>query len=205
MQKNAYYVRIPKTGSTSMLRALEDVGGVNIYHEENLGHHFEHVQEIDYIQQGLAAVQRSLWGEDRWEECFTFAFVRNPWDRCVSNWKYLLSKREFKQYLNKARSAIKKKQPFHDRLRWHALPQFRHLVDDNGEYLVDFVGRFENMEQDFAYICSQLGVENIQLPHVNKTKHDHYSKYYDQELIDRVVELYIEDIEFFGYDFEDLT
>lgn len=38
------------------------------------------------FQQRTARELRDLVGRKRWEECFTFAFVRNPWDKVA--WHY---------------------------------------------------------------------------------------------------------------------
>ena len=96
------------------------------------------------------------------------------------------------------------------------------MQDCDGRLLVDFVGKFESLQNDFDQVCARLGIAETTLPHVNATKRtemlrenpDHsqsenprqkrpYVDYYDAALADYVGELYANDIETFGYRFGD--
>jgi len=78
--------------------------------------------------------------------------------------------------------------------------QVSYIEDLNGNPRIDFVGRFENFENDWNKVCKQLGIKK-KLPHLNKSEHKNYRIYYNEELIEKVEELYKEDIEFFNYNF----
>jgi hypothetical protein len=135
-------------------------------------------------------------------ECFVFSFVRNPFDRLVSAHKYLTGGFGNKHDSNFAQtlSSDFKKFVFNDlncNFNWlHFRPMFTWLNAD-----IDFIGRFENFQQDFNFVCDKIGIPRQQLPHKNKSQHKHYTEYYDDETREIVAKKYARDIEHFGYEF----
>jgi len=49
--------------------------------------------------------------------------------------------------------------------------------DENGNLIVDFIGKFENFHEDLKYICGRVNIRDCQLPHLNKTCHKDYRHY----------------------------
>jgi len=80
--------------------------------------------------------------------------------------------------------------------------QCEKIYDDQDRLLVDFVGRFERLLEDFKKVCQRLELGDIELPRTNATVHDHYSRYYNNETKKIVADHYAKDIDFFGYVFE---
>lgn len=143
---------------------------------------------------------------------FSFCFVRNPWDRLVSSFFYLKKgggrgigssdHEDFKKYFGEFKN-------FKDMIRnWddsffnqiHFRPQYQWVGDDN-KVMVDFVGRFENLQEDFNVICNKIGIPQRRLPHTNKSTHKRYADYYDEETRGIVAKKYAKDIEYFKYKF----
>ena len=145
---------------------------------------------------------------------YKFCFVRNPFDRCVSLYHYRkkhhnrakvnphwptaqeLVKNNFKQMVMKH---VENKHQKTQYLEAGFLDG--HWLDVEMLKLVDYVGRFESLQQDFDTICDQIGIARHELPHMNRTDHKHYTEYYDDETKQIVAERYARDIEFFGYEF----
>jgi len=80
--------------------------------------------------------------------------------------------------------------------------QFTYIVDEKGEDVVDYVGRFENLEDDFFSVVKRLGLPGeIKLPHLLKSKHGKYREYYNPETRTLVFNKFREDVERFNYEF----
>ena len=87
--------------------------------------------------------------------------------------------------------------------KWIA-SQLTWLKNSRGEMPMDFIGRFENLQNDFKKICKKLNLEEDPLPKAKVLYNKpHYSFFYDESTIKRVEELYGDDIEDFDYKFED--
>ena len=140
-----------------------------------------------------------------WNDYFKFAFVRNPWEVEVSWYFWRLrgwgcSKRStrgmsFEDFviqfdITAATPWVPNTSLFLD-----------YLTDSSGAVMVDFIGRVENFQEDFDTVCDKIGIPRQELPHTNKTKHKHYTEYYDDETKEIVAEKYAQDIEYFGYKF----
>ena len=78
--------------------------------------------------------------------------------------------------------------------------QYRYLTDRKGQLIVDFVGWYERLEEDFLYICEKIDVD-FHMPHVNKSERDNYQNYYDDESREMLAKLSRKDIELFDYSF----
>jgi len=145
---------------------------------------------------------------------FSFAFVRNPWDRFVSLFHYFATmtpghrwypaNAELAAQVQRFGSFADFCHTFHGwayRDNLHFRPQCSWIADGSGRTLVDFVGRFEQLQQDFASVCARLGVARLKLPKLNGSGHRPYRDYYDDETNEIVAALSRRDIAAFGYDF----
>jgi len=138
---------------------------------------------------------------------FKFTVCRNPFERVVSDYCWF-SKRRFvkahttlKDYLL-IRNGYEKFNHCNDISGRgdHFYTQFK-FIEIDGKSRIDFIIRFENLQEDFNIVCDKIGIPRQQLPHGNRTEHKHYIEYYDEETKQMVAEKYAKDIEYFGYKF----
>lgn len=140
---------------------------------------------------------------------FVFGFVRNPYDRLVSAYFYLMGGGKGPADARFRDNHLLQYRDFGDFVRnglnkpevaqwWHFRPQYLYLVNFKGEVIVDYIGRFENIRNDFAEICKRLGVK-AELPHSNKSDRSSYAQYFDPELQEIAYQFYQRDFEILGY------
>lgn len=139
---------------------------------------------------------------EKYNDYFVFTAVRNPWDRFISGWKYLpdFKNEEIKQVIKKIPELRKNHKNQFSRYTHLARPQLDTLMDEDGIFVPDFVMRFESIDKDWLKVCNKLGIEGT-LPHINKSKHEHYTEYYDEETKQLIANKFAKDIEYFEYKF----
>lgn len=136
---------------------------------------------------------------EKFQAYFKFAFVRNPWERLVSNYEYIRSQPDHGRHrrvirLGSFEAFVRMQIPRRDAYQFHM------LCDRQGSLLVDFVGKVENLQQDWLHVCDRLGIPGSELPRRNVTRHRPYTDYYDDSLRALVARYWGPDIERFGYD-----
>ena len=133
---------------------------------------------------------------------FKFTFTRNPWARLVSLYEHYVQ--------------IEKTSPppfprWLETVKTHMNPRLKHVSTacsfetfacDRGALLVDAVIKLEEVDKELPPVLERIGLPpQTRLPHVNTTRHPHYQNYYDDRMRAYVQQLYVEDIERFGYTF----
>lgn len=143
---------------------------------------------------------RSHLGDETFKRFFKFAFVRNPWDWQVSLYEFMLQYSGHWQH-----DLIKNMAGFEEYIEWRVskqrVLQKAFITDPQGKIIVDFVGRYENLQADFQKICAQLEIAQEVLPHLNKSDRLDYREYYNKRTKNLIFEHFQEDIKLFGYDF----
>ena len=140
-----------------------------------------------------------IMGRESFKDYFSFAIVRNPWDWQVSLYTFMLKEPSHYQH-----ELVKKLGSFDEYIRWRCDKEVRFQKDfiysKEGELLIDFVGRYENLEAEFEKICAHIGVKTS-LPKLNVSKVKPYVQFYTDDTIELVGQTFKSDIELFGYEF----
>lgn len=205
--KKLIFVHIQKTAGSSITQLIrEQVPDTRIY-----------MSPHDPIRHAHAN-----FGEKFYNYHIRAGFVRNPFDRLVSwytmistqgkilnrwqkfirpgynrVWQYVLThSNNFEEFLRNCTEARNPSgwKPF-------LYNQVDYLTDEKGELLVNFIGRFENIQEDSGKLLKTLGLEKTNIPHVNETTHQNYRKYYTPETRRLIESRFAKDLEYFSYEF----
>jgi hypothetical protein len=179
-------VRIPKTGSTSVIKGL--LGGIENAADNRIGEF-----------------------PDDWRALYSFAFVRNPFDRLVSA---LLMFRDYPiQTAEEAsfrdgltlqrildviedRSIAPGTDGYFPKLKLHALPMTAPLF--MFDKVRDFY-RFEDFTTAYRQLAERLGLDCGEVPHLRKTDRQDYRAYYSEADRARAEAVFGGDLARFGY------
>ena len=190
-EKKQIFIHIPKTAGISVVKAF--FGDVTLE-----GH-----RSVYFYKQ--------VFGQDL-SNFFTFTFVRNPWDRLYSAYKFLQKgginihdKNAFDMYLSEYNdfedfvlNGLNEKILFEIT---HFIPQFKFVCDENGTILVDYIAKFEDIENEILELNSLMKTK-VKLEYHNVNIKKSYTEIYSPEMIEVVKRIYKKDIDIFEYCFK---
>jgi hypothetical protein len=152
---------------------------------------------------------KELLPKEFFEELFKFAFVRNPWDLQVSSFHHIRRERphylgghdDFESFL---RWKLDPERPYQYHVDTSIERQSDYLIDLHGQVVVDFIGRYERLDADFAEACRRIGIPAPALPHRRQSadRACDYRSYYTSETADLVAQHFQRDIKLLGYPFD---
>ncbi len=162
-------------------------------------------RQLEFSEHAPASRVEACLPPEAYARLYKFAFVRNPWDRLVSRHAYLLRKKEHAHS-----GTVNKLGSFDAYLHWELgrgphnggmRHQADYVLGADGDLIVDRIGYFERLEEDFASICRRIGVPaSLPLPKTHAPRKD-YRSFYSDETRDLVAKAYDRDIQLFGYSF----
>lgn len=211
--KNFIFVHVPKAAGTSVTKTLSSY---TTYKDLEIGGtHFGELIQPGYSRRfGLAKHTpasgiREVIGKEAWDEAFTFSIVRDPYERVISTYKFLLNwdgtPKEIKERISKFKSIddyiasdIWEESAGPDFI---FKPQTFWLTDvnDRSKLIVDHVGKLENIDNEIAYIRSRIegrDVSPIETPKLNETEGMFELS---NNSIDKINKFYTRDFNFFNY------
>ena len=135
----------------------------------------------------------------------SFSFVRNPWDKMVSNWAMFTQKRDRIKIIERMFGAKNIDKNFPEFLNLTLLKKNHHWESQMKFFPSDFkridlIGKLENFDKDFGALARNCGCEYRNTT-VNKTERESYKRYYDEKSIKIVKNIYKDEIENFDYRF----
>jgi len=185
--------------------------------------------DVDRLRKHSTALEvRDQLTAEAWDRYFTFSFVRHPIDRALSVYRYVAnasrrpSRSVSRRVLHRLSPPARKdpsqwlgvkayretdcfseflRHPFFDKALG-ARSQSASLCDADGNVIVDFVGRFERLDEDFGYVQQRLELPVRPLPWKNRSQPSDTAPHFDISVEDRayLATKYQDDFRRFGYE-----
>lgn len=208
------FVHVAKTGGTSIRAALQPLRWRDPYFYpqmicNRLSSMTGHRIGAKFPRHAKIIAAKEMLPQELFEQLFKFAIVRNPWDLQVSSYHHIRRERphltahidSFEEFIHWKLDPERSYQ-FH--IDTSIEQQSDYLVDLHGNLLTDFIGRYENLHDDFNTICEHIGIRTPALPHRRKAtdRDKDYRSYYSDVLAAKVAAHFQQDIELLGYSFE---
>jgi len=210
---NFLYVHIAKTGGTSIRKSLSrlrwrDPLYIPQFICARLDHLTGHRIGAKFPRHAKAIAAQEMLPRELYSRLFKFAFVRNPWDLQVSSFHHIRRERpdalggitDFKEFM---RFKLDPQRPYQYHIDTSIELQSDYVKDLHGQVILDYIGRYERLQDDFNHIYARLKLRPEVLPHKRKaTDRSDYRRYYDDATAELVATRFKADIDTFGYHFD---
>ena len=208
----AIYIHIHKTGGTTIAMNLKKYYGFETYYLRRPDHqkfcmdkkkkkyiNYENRIHgiINYYKTSPFLNKKMKMNQDKWNNYYKFCFIRNPYDRRVSAWNHINRFNiPFKNFLNL-------KNTCNDVEYMHMfMPQYRSMINEKAKKFINYIGYFENLDEDFRKILNNIGIQKIlhdPKDKLNSRAHKPFYEYYDQDSLTKVNLLMSEDFKNLDY------
>nr|WP_163503651.1 sulfotransferase family 2 domain-containing protein [Halomonas socia] len=192
-RNNCIYIHVPKAAGTSLNKAI---------YGRTLGHYTATEIQVQFPK--------------LFSKAFVFSFVRNPWDRVLSAYRFAkVGKTDSMGMYRPEQYQIPEFESFErflfewlakqnlDKIDFVFQPQSRFVVGKHGGLLTDYMGKVERLEADIKYVESVLGKRiNVGRENITSEKIDYRSAYVNDDMVELVRSLYRKDVDKFDYTFE---
>ncbi|NVK55800.1 MAG: sulfotransferase family 2 domain-containing protein [Alteromonadaceae bacterium] len=206
------FVHIAKTGGTSVRDALSSYRwdrryGIAQFIVNKLSQLCGHKLGCRFPRHSKVIAAKEMLPADYFAALYKFAFVRNPWDLQVSSYHHILRERpgllagcaDFDSFM---RFKLDPERCYQYHIDTSMQLQTDYLIDLQGNLCLDFIARYETLQDDFNAICTHLKLPIAKLPHKRQANdRDSYHRYYSDELAELVALHFKRDIEMLGYSF----
>ncbi len=188
-QHKFIFVHVGRTGGTSFERAA----GIPVTTDLRTSH----LGNTDFGEKHKNLEYYNLNYPAEFDTFFKFTIVRNPFERLVSRWLWrtMVIKedkwRNFSEFIVSLPSTSKYSEFF-------KLPG---LSINESITRFDYIGRFEKLDEAYAFLSNRFNIPKNSILHTNKTGLQNYRDFYTPTTINLVREIYEIDLKLFNYEF----
>ncbi|MCP4128841.1 MAG: hypothetical protein GY753_17560 [Gammaproteobacteria bacterium] len=191
------FFAVGKTGTHSIESVLKKYDDGFELSKEESAMYLEHIPPF-FLRMKLS--------KEVWNSYYKFSFVRNTWDMVISDlfWNKLIPDNIEHITVHDVNNLYENQKQYRRGIIWRdTREQHSFLADKDGKLLIDHVGKFERIQDDFNEICEHIGLKVEHLPKLNARRHKPFRQYYTHETIEEVRRLWRRDIEKFEFKFSE--
>ncbi len=207
------FIHISKCAGSSIEKALGiDIANNSETNNKNLfGWNKEHQLFLQHATPE-ELLNHGFLTKDQWEQYYKFIIVRNPWERALSDYIWLVKDVKISDSFH---NFIHKKGAFSKVLTQntgkhyrgdHLNKQIDYFYINGQEIKYDKVIRFENLKEELPVLYKDLNVKidsEKEKHNVGKKIFSHYSKFYNRSRKELIQNTFKGDIDYLNYKFED--
>jgi|14BtaG_2_1085337.scaffolds.fasta_scaffold03297_6 hypothetical protein len=206
--KKLLMVHIPKCAGITMNQII------GLDNPKFFGNHYGH-HYANFIKNKM---------KDKYKNYISFCIIRNPWDRLWSSYNFMKSGSEFKGPKKSVRENNNNLNSFEDYIydiydtkkylnvnsKINGTDLYHHkqsnwITNKSNDTIVDIIGKFEDLSSLVKTIEHDFNMDGLgqrfKSTHSNKTKKVNYREVYNRSMINKVSEMYQDDIKLGDYEF----
>ncbi|NND62537.1 MAG: sulfotransferase family 2 domain-containing protein [Flavobacteriaceae bacterium] len=139
--------------------------------------------------------------KQEFDSFYKFTFVRNTWSRMYSWYANVMRDEHMKAQYKIEDPNYSYLQFLTEKIDHTTFSQLYFIQNNKGIVAMDFIGRFERLQEDFNFVAERLGIADPELPKLLVRNYGHYTENYTEETKDLIYKLYREEIDYFMYEY----
>ena len=212
------YIHIPKTAGTSIEKKLGHFESLDFNVQdhrtfkeiEQTTDRYQHLRMAGYaLKRGnlsrIAPNIRNAVSPDltvsELSSFFKFTMVRNTWARTFSWYNVVLRDSYHREKFGVGEIPFSFETFIKEKMNPISFSQLRYIQDKDDNVSLDFIGRFEKLQEDFDIVCERLGIEDSTLPKLLVRNYEHYTDHFTSETKDLVYRLFKDEINYFDFEY----
>ncbi|MFT5112667.1 MAG: hypothetical protein ACI8P9_001994 [Parasphingorhabdus sp.] len=209
------HIHIPKTGGSFIERSITEIEGVELWSSSKVGP--RQFNNRWFELQHLTLLELPMFAHNVLDNYHSFAVLRNPYERLVSEYLWRWRPIDFDVYNNVVRfhsfEAMIDAIPTDINSNWdyyisqankqfanfliHIRPQNHYVCKLDGSIGVDQLIKFETIDPDLNNYLSRF---DRVIPHIRSPQKIRHSTYFHNQIVNLVNDIYAQDFEIGGYD-----
>jgi hypothetical protein len=227
LKKKFIFFHIPKNGGTNIKFIINKLNNNNLTCFDNFKNLGNSIEQKNAIKKNIPSEYKIFSKYYNINEFECFIFIRNPYTRCISTFKWILA--EFEDY-DKSKEVPERRRKLpngkildrnisfndfvelipnilnsniekYNNLKWHLQPQYKQVYCENNK-IIKNIFLLENYQEEIMKIKDTLKINDnneLFLQKKNSSNIENYQEYLTESIKTKIYKIYEEDFKLFNY------